>query len=166
MQLDLTAQLCFPLEEDQSKRSSGCAAWRKALRSQARNLYASAEVATFLLNEFQAESLLILDVGSEWHRGITEEAAEQKTEMIRHSRETDERLRRGYSQDGDPTCISVSCSYAQAWQAAYTAAYGNKVICQWNLSCSFLSALQSPAIREAVLSLLSHCELMCLHHGS
>lgn len=55
----------------------------KVLRSQARNLYASAEVATFLLNEFRAEILLILDVGSEWHRGITEEAAEQKTKMIR-----------------------------------------------------------------------------------
>ena len=75
-------------------------------------MYASAEVATFLLNESRAGSLLILDVGSEWHRGITEEAVEQKNEMIRHSRETDERLRRGYSQDGDPTCISVSCSYA------------------------------------------------------
>lgn len=46
--------------------------------SQSRNSYASAEVATFLLNESPAESLLILDVGSEGHRGITEEAAEQK----------------------------------------------------------------------------------------
>lgn len=107
------------------KKSSGCIAWRKMLRSQARNSYASAEVATFLLNESPAESLLILDVGSEWHRGITEEAAEQKKEMIRPSREIDERLRRSYSQDGGSylyfsvlfLCPSMrSCIHCSLWK--------------------------------------------------
>jgi len=77
-------------------------------------LYAAAEVATFPQNESRAESLLILDVGSEWHRGTTEEAAEQKPEMIRHSGETAGRLRRGQSPGGDPTCVSVSREYAEA----------------------------------------------------
>lgn len=107
------------------KKSSGCIAWRKTLRSQARNSYASAEVATFLLNESPAESLLILDVGSEGHRGITEEAAEQKKEIIRPSREIDERLRRSYSQDGGSylyfsvlfLCRSmISCIHCSLWK--------------------------------------------------
>lgn len=84
--------------------------------SQSRNSYASAEVATFLLNESPAESLLILDVGSEGHRGITEEAAEQKKGKLL---DPAEREMRGWGgvilRMGDPTCISVSCSYVQAW---------------------------------------------------
>lgn len=85
--------------------------------SQSRNSYASAEVATFLLNESPAESLLILDVGSEGHRGITEEAAEQKKKG--KLLDPAEREMRGWGgvilRMGDPTCISVSCSYVQAW---------------------------------------------------
>lgn len=74
-----SCSVLFSFERDPSKTSSECTPWGKALGSQARNLYTSAEVATSLRNECWAESLLMLSVGSEWHRGITEAAAEQKT---------------------------------------------------------------------------------------
>lgn len=53
------------------------------LRRQASDLQASVEVATLTLEEFQAESLLVLDAGSEWHRGIVDGAVQQ---VMAHNR--------------------------------------------------------------------------------